>query len=513
MHLAARRGFHQGVECLLHNKASLHDLDYNFSTPMEVAVNAKQAAVIKSIMDYSIHENEKDKNKQAISFAPLFKKQKWPETELLYRIQHIFPENVDILQHPLVTTFLTLKSKRMKTIRMISGIFSMVLIFSAFAYLYNHTRCLFSETFVSKNATYYNKLPSCLDDTSGYSFMWYIWIILVPFSLFVEVSQFSDSPKLYVQNVENYLDVALICASVICCPYFATYIYQVQKVLCIACMIGCGLNFMVVIGGTFNMWKMEIMMFRGVLRKSFILLIPYSSLVICFGFVMDAMLHHSSGYEKKGYAFIHAFSMMLGELSDDTIKLNYGDLNDFIVGMLLLSFILLIIIVMMNLLTALAVNISDEVRRDVLLSITKRKLQILHHFECLVGAIPWLQKKHFSVSRKICHFTLVASDLRSRPNIANIFSRKFIGRFLLGMGKFDKFIHDSNVEISDYDLNLVRNEMELIKCIQRRKKMTQFPKETAIVSLTQRIQALENLISTMKITKNPSLTSGSTTSL
>lgn len=214
------------------------------------------------------------------------------------------------------------------------------------------------------------------------------------------------------------------------------------------CMIGCGFNFMLYFGQMLDFYQLEIMLFRGVFKKSVILMIPYSIVLLCFCFVLNSMLEMSPGYENAGYSFIIAMSMVLGEVDDKTVKLGHGLFNDYIITAVAAVFIISIVIVMMNLLMARAVNFSNDFMKDAALTITKTNLLRVYQIEESIDYIQhfsnavhgWL-KHLFKLYPEVQYLKIIDTEhiLYKKGDVSEVEDNGLIDWITLVFGKFPTY--------------------------------------------------------------------------
>ena len=214
LHAATKNNNYNCVRQLLIYRARISARDTREMTPMEIAVENGYTKVIKVILDYAVEPHQEDPRNYNIDFACLFPSKQWPEMDVLATMNNSFKQEEleDILKHPVVHVFTTLKLRKMRFVRVLSAIILFVFFWTAFVYLYQYNKCLFEGSFnrnitnPGSNFERNSDIPDskCYGLYSFHFWVWIVWAFQVPFHLYNEFRQAKASRIRYFYDLERW---------------------------------------------------------------------------------------------------------------------------------------------------------------------------------------------------------------------------------------------------------------------------------------------------------------------
>ena len=470
LHAAIEQNICENVERLLTVGADVTALNSQNQTPLDVAINKGNKDVINVILNHSVTQ---EIDKYHINFSCLIPNIKGrPETTSLQNMNLKFAEREfnEVLNHPVLKIFVSVKTRYMRFFKLFVDFRLLMFFLTAFIYLYKFNAFLHNEK-VAENKAYRNNSTKTAHsgDNSAlkYSleinvdelyFWWYLWAIQVLFHAFNEYLEIKPSPLNYLLDMMNFIDIYVMLACPLCCPYINSFDFQ-TTVAGLA-MIACGLNFMFVFGSTLPFLSIEIMMFRGVFGRILLLLLPYSIVILSFLLVFYSMFSSfDESFISFGSSFIMIPIMMVSGIDDAIVKLGDPNVNDITNVILICFFIILIMIVMVNLVTGLAVNVSSDYMDHNIFKVYQRDIEMIHYLEVLLSNFPFNLNRFTSLncSEKFNKITLCHKDTSLKQ--------------YLHKGTFGFLIYRESkegVELDDINLRLENVFANLSDCVNKK---------------------------------------------
>ena len=469
LHIAAGNSYLKCIR-LLYDFGALCDVE----GVKELAVENSQQEIMKSIFDEAIKPLGDALRSYQFNFKSIFLKN-FLESELLHRMCQN-KNFANTLQHPVVTAFIKLKESKLRFWQLASFLFTVLYFTLGFTYLYTYALCLFSLPPDFTDSDY--SLGKCYS-LSWYNSLWTAWIGLTPFFTSYEAFQLKVLGRKYFRSIDNLFDMIIISSSVICSPYLIMYILQLQKGVTVLAMIACSLNIMMFM---FNS-NIYMMMYCNALKSVIKVLVPYSVLITGFCFTLHAMYSGTDGFHKFGYSFITITMMLMGSLDNTTNGLGASITNDYIITLAVASFVILLMVVMMNLLIGVTVNITDDFMTYANSEIIKNSVMSIYNTERLLSGLKFVKAKHFSLHPT--HSTIAVIHSRYDEKIVKMRTDRpleyavtqFVNRVNLNFNRWSSFHYDEEtksqnevMKVHDSLLKLGKQDMENIEEIVQRKK-------------------------------------------
>jgi len=171
------------------------------------------------------------------------------------------------------------------------------------------------------------------------------------------------------------------------------------------------------------------MLYRRVLSLTLKLLLPYSVLLLCFGYTFFAMLNVSEAdplnpthvWDTLQYALIRLSRMIITNINDDFFLVNRSISNDWAITLLFFLFLILVLVVMINLLIGLAVEMTDGFKKRTVTQMAKNSLTIIYNIEQLLNNR--FIKKHlnrFSIAAKQIIITKASASNGHKNPLKNL---------------------------------------------------------------------------------------------
>lgn len=169
------------------------------------------------------------------------------ETDLIYKAME---DDKAILNHPVVVTFVALKSLKMKWFRLCEAALWLLYLTISFSFHFYYNKCLFSTKFNEEEVKTRSYEPPSYcndaDDESGRIYaLWFAFIAMTPFFLCCEIFRMTESLVNFFSNFQSYCCLLLTFSSVICCPYYKSHW---QNIFSVMSMIACGIILMMILG-------------------------------------------------------------------------------------------------------------------------------------------------------------------------------------------------------------------------------------------------------------------------
>ena len=350
-------------------------MDYTFLAPPSIQADTETGQQ-QGLLEAN-HELVRLNGGQEISPDKKDKKQfQAVETAALYALAQS-KNHRHLLQHPVVSSFLALKWSRISRLYNINIIFTfvLVLLLSAFVFTIN--------TFSS--IAYLKKVLHML--------LIILWSLLIG----REATQLMAVPVKYFKSLENFLELfqIIIIGCVLFLPCDETDDANRRGSSGVVLLISW-FELLLMVGRHpfFHSYNIYSTMFFSVLKTFFTFFVWYSLFIVAFGLSFYILLGPCEGnncenpFERPELSIVKVFAMFTGELEFSNISFNSSPVLGYLVFLL---FLFLIVIVLMNLLTGLAVGETSKIRDEAEVWAQRCRVETIFHLEtCLVSLSAWM---------------------------------------------------------------------------------------------------------------------------
>ncbi|XP_026748236.2 transient receptor potential cation channel protein painless-like [Galleria mellonella] len=369
-------------ECLTTNGGRLTDDDY------EVQINY-------SFLVYSnVNTLKKDLTKERlIDNVTEYDAILAPETDaILYMTRN--EELRPLLKHPVITSFLYLKWQRISFL-----FYANITLYSLLWF------CLILYIILGYGIEY--KEPNSIQTFNVFTHTGVIFGLI--FLIIRELCQLLVAPIRYLQNTENWMEIALIIVTSWIVCYDSAPESTKQQLSAVAILLSSAE--LVLLIGQFPTLSTNIVMLRTVSWNFFKFLLWYCILIIAFALSFYTLFRQEINDDKNapnpnctkkeedeeedlfvdpGRSLFKTIIMLTGELDAGSIKFGTFPVTSYIIFIL---FVFMIPIVLFNLLNGLAVNDTQAIRADAELVGHISRIKLISHFESvLIGNAAWTSK-------------------------------------------------------------------------------------------------------------------------
>lgn len=288
-----------------------------------------------------------------------------------------------LLKHPLLSSFLFLKWYRIRRVLYANFAFYMIFYILLNAYILGMTY----DSSTSKNETQIVNNSDNMTLESTLRIAWYqnnlLWVftaVLLLLFIFREILQFISCPWRYLENLENWLQIALIVLTFV-----------------VLCGAGPQVGAIVIL---LSAWKLVILisqhprmttgieMFRTVSFNFVRFLFPYAFLILAFALAFYTLFkdNEDTSFSDPGRSFFKTVIMLTGEFDANDIPFVSHPVWSHIVFVL---FVFLIAIVLFNLLNGLAVSDTAEILCKAELVGLISRIHLISYIEDVVVGKPY----------------------------------------------------------------------------------------------------------------------------
>ena len=305
-----------------------------------------------------------------------------PETEGLWHMSQSKKHSY-LLNHPVITTFLWLKWKKLGYIYNINLAFFLAFFLTMIFYIF----------------TNFQSLNDCQTGSAAPIALHYTAIVFLSILCSREVFQLVLNPTRYIGSPSNWVDILLIGLTshitIFSSPDCSVQQHQRRHSAAFIIILSC--YECVTMLGRHPRWATAntyVVMLYKVLQTFIQFLAWYSVFIVAFAMGFYILLHdedHQKQQQQDKYIFfdsldlslIKTFTMFVGELEfgDLPIKSRIGYL-------FLLVFVFFIVVVLMNLLNGLAVNDIAAIREEAQVHTYKTQVEILSYIEAVLLGDP-----------------------------------------------------------------------------------------------------------------------------
>ncbi|KAG5896169.1 hypothetical protein JTB14_016944 [Gonioctena quinquepunctata] len=295
------------------------------------------------------------------------------ETELL--LNFIEVGHKEVLNHPLCTTFLFLKWRRIRKFFLFSLFYHSLFV------------CLFTIFVIGAflNDCPYSKTAGQLCQVSNHTMnLGYAMILLNMMLLGKELFQIAHSWLVYVKQWENWLQWMIII-SVFCCV--RREIYNLEHHIAAISIFLSWVELMMIVG-RFPVFGLYIQMFTTVSINFGKFMLAYFCLFIAFSLSFGVIFSNHPVFGDLKWVLLKVIIMMSGELDyeDDffTDDESQGIKYPYTAQIMYLCFVLLVTIILMNLVVGLAVSDIQGLQQSAGLDRLVRQAELVAHLESML---------------------------------------------------------------------------------------------------------------------------------
>jgi len=405
LHIAARMGSSETVLTLLRHGANIM---YRISA-LQPPLSDIDPSVLEHFLDACIDSNDESPLQQdyMLSFDYNFlkpikgshesksgKKQQYFDPEMpplnyLTR-KHKFKH---LLKHPVITSFLTLKWKKIRFMYFTNfafySLFLVVLTWCSF--LKGNVKDESNEGHgngnttekpdpVSEGETIKQNESNLNGDGSEHTVAFTFLCTLLAILVLREAFQFFMSPKAYVKYSQNWLLWVIIVTTVNVCLDTATNVCP--ECMAVSLLLAWA-QFVSFLGG-FPVLSVQLEMLKAVAWTFLTFIICYCPLFFAFGISFYTMFRNSGSTEDDffssnlGMSMLKIFIMFAGEFEASDIPFDAAPYTSHLV---FIVFVFLISIVLLNLLNGLAVSDAQSIRNDAEILSLSARVKLISYIE------------------------------------------------------------------------------------------------------------------------------------
>ena len=290
------------------------------------------------------------------------------ETGALYALAQS-KHHQHLLQHPIVSSFLALKWSRISKLYNLNILFTVIFVLLLSTYVFN-VRALKVLLIV-------------------------LWSLLIG----REATQLVTAPIKYFKSLENWLELLqiILVGCVLFSPHANFADNNVRGASGIVLLISW-FELLLMVGRHpfFHSYNVYSTMFFRVLKTFITFFVWYSLFIVAFGLSFYILLHDGpcegenceNPFARPELSIVKVFAMFTGELEFSNINFKSSPVLGYVVFLL---FLFLMVIVLMNLLTGLAVGETSQIREEAEVWAQKCRVETIFHLEtCLASFSTWL---------------------------------------------------------------------------------------------------------------------------
>ena len=450
LHILLERGANMEVQRLAYPRTVLEiaERDKNTSAIQMLIFNAVRCSQCFPVVDLNLPEN--------ICFAVFhIGLLKSCDSKLLPLIFDLCGEvdSEKILLHPVTKLILSLLNCHNRLGLFIKGLLNLASLLALFHYLYCFAyNCLFKSyysVYESRNYSlklnltcesevsswpYYENLTSSDDDNyqcaagckNKCHICWFIWVLLILPVIAIECIKISGGMKKYF-TYSNILTVIYITLGFLTIPY-VDVMSNLRDETAVLAMIITGLAITQWIGDYISFWHINVKLYQIIAVRMIKIFSPFVILLLIYGILFNRILgsetnnceHSPENFGKLhiGAVLLKEMGMLMGELPTDNFPQN--PFQSPVVSIIVCSFIFLIFIVLLNMVMALTITISDEVLKKAELTGIKSELGKIQTIQKIRSLIPCLNGPVDDVVPQSSHFVI---------DLTNTFRRSYFMMF------------------------------------------------------------------------------------
>ena len=309
----------------------------------------------------------------------------------------------DLLTHPVMSTFLSIKWKNVRFIFYPYMVFYFIFLCFLTAYLlcsepYN----TLNDTRPVRNATgplsfNVSNITSGMNDSNiisqlndnGVFYLWLFMMVLFSFLILCEVILLIVHKWVYVESLENWLELLFIIATFISCSGVGGSAVVKRHFSAIALLLGW--FEMLLMSGRLPALSVQSEMLRTVSWTFLRFMLSYVTLFIAFALSFYILFKGSLEQETVNPVFtlLKTVVMFTGEFEASALPFDNVPFTSHVIFLL---FVVVVAIVLLNLLNGLAVNDTGEIKRDAERLSLAARAKLISRIEGLVDVLPECMK-------------------------------------------------------------------------------------------------------------------------
>jgi len=298
-----------------------------------------------------------------------------------------------LLKHPVITSFLTLKWKKIRFMYFTNFVFYslFLVVLTWYSFLKGDIKDESNEGHgngnttekanpVSEGGTIQQNESNLNGDSSEHTVVLTILCTLLAVLVLREAFQFFMSPKPYVKHSQNWLLWVIIVTTVNVCLDTAFKVFP--ECMAIALLLAWT-QFVLLLGG-FPVLSVQLEMLKTVAWTFLTFIICYCPLFFAFGISFYTMFRNSGSTEDDffssnlGMSMLKIFIMFAGEFEASDIPFDAAPYTSHLVFTV---FVFLISIVLLNLLNGLAVSDAQSIRNDAEILSLSARVKLISYIE------------------------------------------------------------------------------------------------------------------------------------
>ncbi|KZC14334.1 PREDICTED: transient receptor potential cation channel protein painless [Dufourea novaeangliae] len=296
-----------------------------------------------------------------------------------------------LLKHPLLSTFLGLKWRRIRDLLFLNFIFYVLL------YCFLNIYILIVTYEIADTRTSQNSSDPLNEETVKSASVGVLRIftsIALVLLAVREILQFVSSPCYYISSPENWLEIVLIILG------FSVLCGAGMKVAAVVILLSAWE--LVILMGQHPSLSTDVEMFKTVSLNFLRFLVPYAFLILAFAFAFFVLLEDGGdeNFSGPGQSLFKTVIMLTGEFDANDIPFVSHPIMSHLVFML---FVFLIAIVLFNLLNGLAVSDTAEILGKAELVALISRIKLVSYIENVAIRAPFVHGRHCLLCHGFLH--------------------------------------------------------------------------------------------------------------
>jgi ankyrin repeat protein len=406
LYIAVERGFRDRAKLLLSKGADVRVFERGSKILLSDSVS-----ILTEILDDCLLSNKKPLTSKDLKL--------WLNYQSFRNIVPRIAESElhrDLLKHPVVSTFLILDWEKVRFIFFLDMVFYVMFLSFLTVYIllsepYNRLSCGGAARNTTSHFTFNdNYITSGINDSniasqlnsSNLLFLQFFLMISLSLMTLREIAQLIVHRWVYVKSLENWLEILLIISTFISCSGVVESAEVKLHSSAVALLLGW--LEMLMLSGRLPLLSVQHEMLRTVSFTFLKYMAGYVTLLIAFALSFYILFKGSSEqggaemFANLPISLLKTIAMFTGEF--ETSDLSFGTLP-YTSHVIFLLFVVLVAIVLLNLLNGLAVNDTEEIRRDAERLSLAARAELISRIEGLVNALPKFLKPDIELKKEM----------------------------------------------------------------------------------------------------------------
>lgn len=386
LHKAAYRGSQDCINLLLKAGADLGAKTRSGVSAATLILRLpKGPKIVSDRLDESISTNSVDPNEYAcrlkFDYSVLLSKSKFQQMGVVEDILDERRERrtEDLIQHPLIESFLFLKWRKIRLLFFSTVIFYLILVAGVTAYV-------LSAVSIEKTIS---PIPSVNNDTLAaivvedpvmvFNLQQSLSVIIL-IIIFQEVIQFASLHILYFREAESYIKLGALVTSTIVIfspPPWEGWVHHIA-----AWAVLFGWTELTLMLGRLPNFGVYALMFYSVAQHLVKFIFVFFFFLAGFSFSFHVMfMDHKAAFQSPWTAILRTLAMMLGDVNyDEYLTEGNSNLNG-TAHVIYFCFLILVALILMNLLIGLAVNDIQGLQKEGRVKRLRKQAQFIVYLE------------------------------------------------------------------------------------------------------------------------------------